>query len=93
MFICNKSLDFSVFGVVKEMLYIPLKPDEKFRAKAVIDVFAYRSSKAVASLLILFITAFVSNQMLTWLTMGIATAWIFSVYYGLREYEKVTANL
>jgi ATP/ADP translocase len=35
------------------VLYIPLKPDEKFRAKAVIDVFAYRSSKAIASLLIL----------------------------------------
>src|SRR5207244_505029 len=34
-----KSVDFSLFGVVREMLYIPLKMDEKFRAKAIIDVF------------------------------------------------------
>ena len=48
-----KSLDYSLFGVVKEMLYIPLQTHEKFQAKAVIDVFAYRSAKAVASLMII----------------------------------------
>jgi ATP:ADP antiporter, AAA family len=52
-FITIKAFDFSLFGVLKEMLYIPLKQDEKFQAKAIIDVFAYRSSKAVASCLIL----------------------------------------
>ena len=35
------------------MLYLPLKNEEKFKAKAIIDVFAYRSSKAVASLIII----------------------------------------
>lgn len=54
-YISVKSCDFSLFGVIKELLYVPLSPDEKFRAKAVIDVFAYRSSKAVASTLILFL--------------------------------------
>lgn len=42
-YITVKCFDFSLFGVIKEMLYIPLKKDEKFRAKAIIDVFAYRS--------------------------------------------------
>ena len=32
------------------MLYIPLQLDAKFRAKAVIDVFAYRTSKAMVAL-------------------------------------------
>lgn len=52
-FICIKSCDFSLFTILKELLYNPLKPDEKFRAKAIIDVFAHRSAKALASLLIL----------------------------------------
>lgn len=48
-----KSVDFSLFSIIREMLYIPMKLDEKFRAKAIIDVFAYRSSKALVSLLLL----------------------------------------
>ncbi|MDN3506412.1 MAG: Npt1/Npt2 family nucleotide transporter [Simkaniaceae bacterium] len=88
MFVSCKCLDFSVFGVVKEMLYVPLKPDEKFRAKAVIDVFAYRTSKAFASLLIILVTSLVSTNMLSWLSILIAFAWILSVSYGMREYQK-----
>jgi AAA family ATP:ADP antiporter len=48
-----KTFDFSLFGVIKEMLYIPMRVEEKFQAKAIIDVFVYRSAKALASLLIL----------------------------------------
>ncbi|MFS8562969.1 MAG: hypothetical protein LVR00_00985 [Rhabdochlamydiaceae bacterium] len=52
-YITIKAFDFSIFGILKEMLYIPLSREEKFQAKAFIDIFAYRSSKALASLLIL----------------------------------------
>lgn len=53
-YITIKACDFSIFGIIKEMLYIPLKINEKFHAKAIIDVFAYRTAKALASFLILF---------------------------------------
>ena len=86
-----KLLDFSIFGVVKEMLYVPLKPDEKFRAKAVIDVFAYRTSKAFASLLILLVQFVVveASQTLAWINIMIAILWIISVSFGLRQYEAM----
>lgn len=92
MFIALKASDFSIFTIVKEILYIPLKPDEKFRAKAVIDVFAHRSAKAIASLLILLLQIVTVNteQVLTWANIGIAALWIVSVAYGLREYGKIT---
>ncbi len=48
-----KAIDYSVFNLLKEMLYVPLSREEKFKGRALIDVFAYRSSKAVASLIIL----------------------------------------
>lgn len=48
-----KCFEYSIFGILKEMLYIPLKTEEKFHSKAVIDIFAYRSAKIFASVLIM----------------------------------------
>jgi AAA family ATP:ADP antiporter len=89
-FITCKTLDFSVFGVIREMLYVPLKPDEKFRAKSVIDVFAYRTSKALSSLTIIAFTSFMNSQSLAWVTLILCFLWIMSVSFGLKEYEKLT---
>jgi len=88
-FVTCKALDFSVLGVIREMLYIPLKPDEKYRARAVIDVFAHRSSKAFSSILIIGMTAFLSTHLLTFLNIAIAILWIFAIGYGLKEFEKL----
>ena len=71
------------------MLYVPLQPDEKYRAKAIIDVFAYRTSKAFASLLILSVTAFLPIQALSWVSTFLSALWLFAIGYGLREYEKL----
>lgn len=89
-FITCKTLDFSIFGVIKEMLYVPLKPDEQFRAKAVIDVFAYRTSKALASVMIILATSFFSAISLTWFTLLLTLLWMGSVSFGLREFETLT---
>lgn len=86
-YITIKSFDFSLFGIIKEMLYIPLKPDEKFRAKAFIDVFAYRSAKAFASLLILLLQiSHVTNPVttLTWGAIALFLLWGFSVLRLLK---------
>jgi MFS family permease len=64
-FVFVKSVDFSLFGILREMLYVPLKLDEKFRAKAVIDVFAYRTSKAAVSLCVLGLQAIAGPLLLT----------------------------
>ena len=48
-------MDFSVFSIIREMLYLPMKTEEKFRSKAIIDVFASRTAKAFAAFFILFI--------------------------------------
>jgi ATP:ADP antiporter, AAA family len=77
-----KSLDYSIFGIVKEMLYIPLNVEEKFKAKSVIDVFAYRSSKTIASLLILTLTFFYGHNITAMLSLSLIVifcVWIYSV--------------
>ncbi len=91
-YITVKSFDFSLFGVIKEMLYIPMKVDEKFRAKAIIDVFAYRSSKAFGSLLILFFQLFKTTSLipvLTYTMLVIFIAWVFIVSKMFKNYESL----
>ncbi len=89
-FITIKAFDFSLFGVLKEMLYIPLKQEEKFQAKSIIDVFAYRSAKAVASGLILLLQwlGFVKMiDCMTWGSLFLLIVWAFVVYkmFQLKE--------
>jgi AAA family ATP:ADP antiporter len=47
-----KSLDYSLFRAAKELLYIPLSFDARYRAKELIDVFGYRLGKGGMSLAI-----------------------------------------
>lgn len=47
-----KAIDYSTFRAAKEILYIPLSFDARYRAKEVIDVFGYRFGKGGASLVL-----------------------------------------
>jgi ATP/ADP translocase len=90
-----KAIDFSLFGVIREMLYIPMKVDEKFRAKAVIDVFAYRTSKALVSLCVLGLQLFAGLELLRWvsyITVGILLLWLGVVWFLLRRHYMAPAT-
>ncbi|MBX9924552.1 MAG: hypothetical protein K2Y01_10620 [Rhabdochlamydiaceae bacterium] len=94
-----KCFDFSVFSVIKEMLYIPLRIEEKFQAKALIDVFITRASKAIASFFILFSqTFFVTYSIfsLTWINLSLFCIWCFLIASIKSSYqqtpEKVSSN-
>jgi AAA family ATP:ADP antiporter len=90
-----KALDYSLFGVVKEMLYIPLKTEEKFQARAVIDVFVYRTAKALASCCIIaigFLGFGHSLKVITQVLVMIFSAWSLTVLFLLKEEpQKVPA--
>jgi ATP/ADP translocase len=86
-----KAFDYSIFGIIKEMLYIPLKVDEKFKAKAIIDVFAYRTAKALASLIIMglgLLHSYSLNTLLSWGVIFIFFAWMIAVLVLFKHYYK-----
>lgn len=88
-FVFVKSVDFSLFGILREMLYVPLKLDEKFRAKAVIDVFAYRTSKAAVSLCVLGLQAIAGPLLLTCVSAfstAVFIAWMALVVIMFKKY-------
>ncbi|MFN3238794.1 MAG: Npt1/Npt2 family nucleotide transporter [Pseudomonadales bacterium] len=48
-FFLFKAFDYSLFRAAKEVLYVPLGFDERYRAKELIDVFGYRTGKGGSS--------------------------------------------
>jgi len=49
-FLLFKALDYSFFRAGKEIFYIPLSFDSRYRAKQMIDSFGYRSAKSKSAL-------------------------------------------
>lgn len=82
-----KSFDYSVFRAAKEILYIPLSFDARFRAKELIDVFGYRFSKGGCSLLIVFVqkAGLVLGAGYTLIALGASVAWLM-LCFPLRKF-------
>ncbi len=90
-----KAVDFSLFGVIREMLYVPLQLDAKFRAKAIIDVFAYRTSKALVSLGLLVLQLVAGSyllQLTSYISIAIFVGWIATVAILFRSRGTVSAS-
>lgn len=87
-----KSVDFSLFGVIREMLYVPLQLDAKFRAKAIIDVFAYRTSKALISLGLIALQALAGSYLLqitSYVSILIFIGWLLTVSILFRKSAQI----
>ncbi len=85
-----KVFDFSIFSVIKEMLYIPLAIEEKFQAKAIIDVFAYRASKAFAAFFILGLQwiNLAELHFISFLSLVLFAIWVGSLVFLFRAYPE-----
>jgi ATP/ADP translocase len=51
----DKSLSFSINQYVRELLYIPISPEIKYKAKVFIDMFLNRFAKGIGALILLFL--------------------------------------
>ena len=49
-FLIFKALDYSLFRAARELMYIPLNFNARYRTKELIDVLGYRSSKCLTSI-------------------------------------------
>ncbi|MFT7686859.1 MAG: AAA family ATP:ADP antiporter [Candidatus Azotimanducaceae bacterium] len=54
-FFLFKAFDYSLFRAAKEMLYVPLSFDERYRTKQIIDVLGYRTGKGASSVIIVLL--------------------------------------
>ncbi|MCP4669026.1 MAG: hypothetical protein GY849_22035 [Deltaproteobacteria bacterium] len=88
--VANKSLTYSIFRSAKEILYIPLSYIEKYKAKAVIDMFIYRFAKAGIALVIIGLQAamVVTAIKINYMVVGLIIIWIMMVPILIREYHR-----
>lgn len=92
----DKSLAHSLNQSVRELLYIPLSPELKYKAKVFIDMFVNKFAKGIAALILLaalFLFHFTVFQ-ITLVVIGFVLLWIFLNRWITREYiANVKRNL
>ena len=90
----DNGFSYSINQSAKESLYVPTSREEKYKAKAFIDMFVQRSAKAVAVLLSLAITTiFVEFGSIVWLsavTVPLVLLWIFAASYAGKRFREMT---
>lgn len=89
-----KVLDYSIFRAAKELLYVPLSFDVRYRAKEIIDVFGYRASKAVTSLgitLLQYAGITFTASLYALIGMAGAGAWL-GLVWPISRYDRERAE-
>jgi len=90
----DNGFSYSINQSAKETLYVPTTRNEKYKAKAFIDMFVQRFAKAIAVLLSLGITmVFTDFSSVRWLsiaTLAAVIAWIFIIRFVGKEFEKLS---
>ena len=90
----DNGFSYSINQSAKESLYVPTSKDEKYKAKAFIDMFVQRFAKAIAVLVSLAITTiFVEFSSIRWLsavTIPLVFVWIFAAVYAGKRFRDLT---
>ncbi|MDP8227871.1 MAG: Npt1/Npt2 family nucleotide transporter, partial [Candidatus Electryoneaceae bacterium] len=90
----DNGFSYSINQSAKETLYVPTSAEEKYKAKAFIDMFVQRFAKALAVGLTLTITMiFTDFSTVRWLslaTIAIIVVWIFAVRHAGNKFKEMT---
>lgn len=86
-FFLFKAFDYSIFRAAKEVLYVPLGFDERYRAKEVIDVFGYRTGKGGSSVVIVLLqkAGVMMNNYYLAIGFAMALVWLALVFPLTKE--------
>jgi AAA family ATP:ADP antiporter len=76
LFTYLKAADYSLFSSGKELLYQPLKSEQKYGAKYLTDMLVYRAGKALVALVLIYLQSSTILNMLMFIFLGI---WIFLI--------------
>ena len=93
----DNGLSYSINQSAKEVLYVPTTRDEKYKAKAFIDMFVQRFAKALAvGVNLLIATLFSGFGAIRWLSLAtivILVVWIAAARYAGRAFGEKESQL
>jgi len=88
----DNALNYSLNQSSKETLYVPTTVEEKYKAKAFIDIFVQRFAKAFAVIVSLAITMiFQDHDDIRWLSLLIApllVAWLVAAHHAGKSFQQ-----
>lgn len=92
----DNAFSYSINQSAKEALYVPTGTEEKYHAKAFIDMFVQRLAKTVAVGMSLAITArftdFATVRWLSLLTGALLLVWLPAVRYAGRHFRELASD-
>lgn len=89
----DNSLNYSINQSAKEALYVPTSKDEKYKAKAFIDMFVQRFAKVIAVAVNLVVVAYVSIEHVRWLSLVaivVIIFWIGIARFAGKKFEEIS---
>ncbi len=90
--ITSKCFDYSLFRASKEILYIPLKHDEKIQGKALIDILIYRTAKGFSSLILIALVYAGATSLAMHLTLCLLVVWAILTYIIVKRYRTLVTT-
>lgn len=93
--VVGKALNYALNQPTKEQLYIPTTKDAKYKAKAFIEMFGSRGSKATGSLITASKKALTPETFLlvsTLTSFGLIGIWIYTAIYLGNTHKKAVDN-
>lgn len=89
------SLNYSLNQAAKEVLYLPISREIRYRVKPFIDMVGYRTAKAMGSLLILFLVQILAIRLdkLSYVTVSLIVVWILAALVMKKEYLEALRKL
>ena len=92
----DNALNYSINQSAREALYTATSREEKYKAKAFIDMFVQRFAKAIAVGIALamgvFFEGFESVRYLSLITIVLVGAWFFAARYAGRTFDELTED-
>lgn len=91
----DNALNYSVNQSAREVLYVPLTRDEKYKAKAFIDMFVQRAAKVAAVVLNLLVAERIGLGQVRWLSVAVivvVVGWIALVRWLGRAHANLAAE-
>ena len=89
----DNAFSYSINQSAKETLYVPTTREEKYKAKAFIDMFVQRFAKSIAVGISLVLTTFFSSfSAIHWLSLVVAAilvVWILAARYAGRKFDEL----
>jgi AAA family ATP:ADP antiporter len=92
----DNGFSYSINQSAKETLYVPTSRDEKYKAKAFIDMFVQRFAKVLAVGVSLLVTMlfrdYSSIRYLSLFVVLASAAWLMTVRYAGKRFEELSAG-